>query len=163
MADNENRLDDERLFELLDRYVAALHAGDATQCARWLDQYPELRALAKCLEALDEFSAVRAPKLIEAGPLGAAKTPFASTIVGDESSFSSVAGEAPSAVASDFGKFELLDEIGRGGMGVVFKARQRDLNRVVALKMILSSRLAAAEDVRRFYRQPAPSAHRGNP
>src|SRR5262245_60622311 len=153
MADDQNRLDDERLFELLDRYVAALHAGDASQCARWLDQYPELRALANCLEALDEFSAARPPQLTEAGPLAAAKAPFAPTIVGEGSSFSSGAGEAPSAVACDFGKFELLDEIGRGGMGVVFKARQRDLNRVVALKMILSSRLAAVEAVKRFYRE----------
>ena len=153
MADDHNRLDDERLFELLDRYVAALHAGDATQCARWLEQYPELRALAKCLEALDEFSAARAPNVTPAGSLATATAPFAPTIVGEGSSFSSVAGEAPSAVAGDFGKFELLDEIGRGGMGVVFKARQRDLNRVVALKMILSSRLAAVEDVKRFYRE----------
>ena len=50
----------------------------------------------------------------------------------------------------DLGKFELLEEIGRGGMGVVYRARQLDLQRVVAVKMILSHQLATAEEVRRF-------------
>ena len=46
--------------------------------------------------------------------------------------------------------YEIIDELGRGGMGVVYKARQLQVNRLVALKMILTSRHAGSEARKRF-------------
>jgi serine/threonine-protein kinase len=152
MADDPNPLDDEGLFELLDRYVAALHAGDLQRCARWHNEYPQLRDMARCLEALDQFSSACAVAPVAGRATTAADASLAPTMV---PSVTAVGAGAENAgpLPAEFGKFELLEEIGRGGMGVVFRARQRDLNRIVALKMILSSRLAADDDVQRFYRE----------
>src|SRR5262249_31315396 len=57
----------------------------------------------------------------------------------------------PAAVGRlDLPGYEVLEEIGRGGMGVVYRARQAKLNRLVALKGIRAGALAGAEEVARF-------------
>ncbi len=60
------------------------------------------------------------------------------------------ASPPPHSPGSWFGSYELIEQIGEGGMGVVFKARQRTLNRIVALKMMRSGSLASEPEVKRF-------------
>jgi serine/threonine-protein kinase len=156
---NQNPSVDERLAVVLADYLAAADGGDPPDRRAWIDRYPELAAeLTDFFAAHDEVDRVAAP-LREA----LSTTLFAADGSASTLGFAPATGAAGRAPARSFGDYEILEEIARGGMGVVYKARQVSLNRLVAVKMILSGQLASPDDVRRFRAEAEAAAHLRHP
>ena len=142
---NDDDPDSLRDAELLDELLTAIQRGDAARRDALVERSPWLRDVVGCLSALDRLMPSQiAPE-------------FAPTMLGTGSSTPAL-NARPMEGSGVFGKYDLLGEVGRGGMGVVYKARQRDLNRIVALKMILASEWASAEEIRRFQAEARAAA-----
>lgn len=146
---------DELLARLIERLVAQAREGEEPDLETAIREHPqvadELRTLWATAMIADEFggSSLEPVELVDRPTLPYGKS-----------------AETPPATASlpeGIGDYELLQELGRGGMGVVFKARQVSLDRIVALKMILRGEMASAADVARFRAEAEAAARINHP
>jgi WD40 repeat protein/tRNA A-37 threonylcarbamoyl transferase component Bud32 len=146
-----------RLQELLLAYVEAAEQGRAPDRFAFLARHPEFAAeLAGFFAGQDRLDDLAAPLCwVAQAVLQASPAPTDSLLRGDADP-----GESPSLPAAvwSFAGYELLQELGRGGMGVVYKARQKNLNRLVALKMIRAGDFASPAEVQRFRNEAEAAA-----
>lgn len=123
--------------ELLEEYLCALQAGDRRRCESLMRTHPELAQYADCIDQLHELTSEAATL-----PPGTRRPTSPSSLL----------------IGTHFGKYRLDSELGRGGMGIVYQAHHSDLQRKVALKMILHGQLASSDQVSRFLEEARSAA-----
>lgn len=172
---------DQRLDEAFAAYLRSCDSGECESRDDFLSQYPDLaEQLKELIEAADAIGQVtlggqHVEEDIEISGLSLLESeravPGADTIVGqgpahhdslDPAATLPMAnrpkGDPGPTLPFDLGDYTLLEVIGRGGMGVVYLAKQHELDRHVAVKMIRGGMLADEDDVRRFYTEAQAAA-----
>jgi len=121
---------DNRLAALLDEMTEAARVGKPPRLEEVAARYPDLA---------EELRGLWGTALV-AGAIASATSEFTET----------TAAHGPVTIPADLPDYELQEELGRGGMGVVYRAWQPSLQRNVAVKLILRGDLASVDDQARF-------------
>ncbi len=139
---------DDEVLEFLDQHCLAMQVGKPLAIPEHLlARHPELSEMLDCMNRLDSFAV---------GPVDAQNE----TLLGDTAGFSS---SMMQQLPRNFGSFCLEEEIGRGGMGIIYKARHITLQSHFALKMIRTCEFATDEEVRRFYQEARAASRLRHP
>lgn len=154
---------DDRFDEVVAEFLEAVEAGESPDQREFAARHPEFeRSLLEFFDDYQRMGGLLAPEHPDNEPMDPCEAP---THVGKDHVASTAphSKRATSASPATLGDFELLEKIAEGGMGVVYKAKQKGLNRVVALKMIRSGQLADDEEVQRFHREAAAAGKLDHP
>jgi serine/threonine-protein kinase len=128
--------DEDRLAAIVEAFCKARERGEDPDPAEWIGRHADLAGpLAECLEGLGAMAELEW----------------------------SVGVEPARPLPERLGEYEIRRELGRGGMGVVYEAWQPSLGRMVAVKVLSSSRMATPEARRRFEREARAAARLRHP
>jgi WD40 repeat protein/tRNA A-37 threonylcarbamoyl transferase component Bud32 len=138
---------EDRLNAVLAAYLKADEGGQPGSRAHWLSLYPDLATeLGEFFADLDQVEEVAAPLRDAAQTVSTVRA----LATGFERWANGAPDQEPDLSLFSFGNYEVLAPLAQGGMGLVYKARQKSPCRLVALKMIRSRELASDAGVHRF-------------
>jgi|694.fasta_scaffold04673_15 serine/threonine-protein kinase len=137
---------DEKLALLLTELADRVQRGEQVDITKVCEQYPEHASELRYLWG----------------------TVLVTDAVGAQQALASAVGEGeamvwPPQLPFSIGDYELIEQVGQGGMGIVFRARQMSLGREVAIKMIQQDRLNSPEDHQRFLAEAEATARLEHP
>jgi serine/threonine-protein kinase len=163
-----NPISHDRLDDAVADYLVAADSGLPIDAAAIVARYPDVAYdLARFIADHERLREIARPLREALSPGGSTSRPPSGddvTIAFVASDSGSNGSSAQSGTMPDrIGDYEILRELGRGGMGVVYQARHTQLKRVVALKMVLAGQFASEGDLVRFREEARAAAALDHP